>query len=184
MSVADKRNTLLDARDIARAIQRMAKQVVDFAGGTDRLVLVGIQRRGVDLARRLGTLIADGEETVIPRGELDITLYRDDLQTIGPAPVVRRTDIPMELTDRCVMIVDDVLFTGRTVRAALAVLTDFGRPSRIGLCTLIDRAGRELPIQADIVGETVDAEPGDRVDVLLEERDGEDAVVLVRGSEE
>jgi len=86
MSVADERNTLLDARDIARAIQRMAKQVVDFAGGTDRLVLVGIQRRGVDLARRLGTLIAGGEETVIPRGELDITLYRDDLQTIGPAP--------------------------------------------------------------------------------------------------
>ena len=184
MSVADKRNTLLDARDIARAIQRMAKQVVDFAGGTDRLVLVGIQRRGVDLARRLAIQIGDGDATAVPRGELDITLYRDDLQTIGPAPVVGKTDISMELTDRCVMIVDDVLYTGRTVRAALAVLTDFGRPSRIGLCTLIDRGGRELPIQADIVGSTVDALPGDRVDVLLEERDGSDAVVLVRGPEQ
>jgi pyrimidine operon attenuation protein/uracil phosphoribosyltransferase len=180
MSVAEERNTLLDARDIERAIQRMAKQIVEFAGGTDRLVLVGIQRRGVDLAHRLAETIADTQS--IPRGELDITLYRDDLRTIGPAPVVGRTDIPMELTDRCVMIVDDVLYTGRTVRAALSVLAEFGRPARIGLCALIDRGGRELPIQADIVGQTVDARPGDRVDVLLEERDGRDAVVLVRGS--
>jgi pyrimidine operon attenuation protein/uracil phosphoribosyltransferase len=175
MSVADERNTLLDARDIQRALQRIAKEVVDFAGGTDRLVLVGIQRRGVDLAERLGVII--GADT--PRGELDITLYRDDLQTIGPAPVVGKTDLPMELTERCVMIVDDVLYTGRTIRAALSVLSDFGRPSRIGLCVLIDRGGRELPIQADIVGETVNAKRDDRVDVLLEERDGEDAVVLV-----
>ncbi len=176
MSVADERNTLLDARDIARAIQRMAKEVVDFAGGTDRLVLVGIQRRGVDLAERLGAIIGSDA----PKGELDITLYRDDLETIGPAPVVGKTDLPMELTERCVMIVDDVLYTGRTIRAALSVLSDFGRPSHIGLCVLIDRGGRELPIQADIVGETVDAKHRDRVDVLLEERDGEDAVVLVR----
>ncbi len=183
MSVAEERNTLLDARDITRAIQRMATEVVDFAGGTDRLVLVGIQRRGVDLARRLATHIGGGDGAAISRGELDITLYRDDLQTIGPAPVVGKTDISMELTDRCVMIVDDVLYTGRTVRAALAVLTDFGRPSRIGLCVLIDRGGRELPIQADIVGSAVDTKPGERVDVLLEERDGSDAVVLVRGSE-
>jgi pyrimidine operon attenuation protein/uracil phosphoribosyltransferase len=180
MSVADERNTLLDARDISRALQRMAKEVVDFAGGTDRLVLVGIQRRGVDLAQRLGTLIGAD----VPRGELDITLYRDDLQTIGPAPVVGKTDLHMDVTDRCVMIVDDVLYTGRTIRAALSVLGDFGRPSRIGLCVLIDRGDRELPIQADIVGETVDARHDDRVDVLLEERDGEDAVVLVRRPEE
>jgi pyrimidine operon attenuation protein/uracil phosphoribosyltransferase len=180
MSVADERNTLLDARDIQRALQRMAKEVVDFAGGTDRLVLVGIQRRGVDLAERLGAILG----TTAPKGQLDITLYRDDLETIGPAPVVGKTDLPMELTERCVMIVDDVLYTGRTIRAALSVLSDFGRPSRIGLCVLIDRGGRELPIQADIVGETVDAKHRDRVDVLLEERDGEDAVVLVPREEE
>ena len=184
MNVAGERNTLLDARDIARALQRMAQDVVTFAGGTDRLVLVGIQRRGVDLARRIGSLIANGDEHKIPRGELDITLYRDDLRTIGPAPVVGKTDIPMELTDRCVMIVDDVLYTGRTVRAALAELVDFGRPAKIGLCILIDRGGRELPIQADIVGQTVDARSHDRVDVLLEERDGQEAVELVRGSGE
>jgi pyrimidine operon attenuation protein/uracil phosphoribosyltransferase len=158
----------------------MAKEVVDFAGGTDRLVLVGIQRRGVDLAERLGAILG----TTAPKGQLDITLYRDDLETIGPAPVVGKTDLPMELTERCVMIVDDVLYTGRTIRAALSVLSDFGRPSRIGLCVLIDRGGRELPIQADIVGETVDAKHRDRVDVLLEERDGEDAVVLVPREEE
>ena len=184
MNVADQRNTLLDAQDIARALQRIAQEIVTFAGGTDRLVLVGIQRRGVDLAKRLGDLMAAEAGRPIPRGVLDITLYRDDLRVIGPAPVVGRTDIPMELTDRCVVIVDDVLYTGRTIRAALAELTDFGRPARIGLCVLIDRGGRELPIQADIVGQTVDAQPGDRVDVMLEERDGRDAVELVRGSQE
>ncbi len=184
MNVADQRNTLLDAQDIARALQRIAQEIVTFAGGTDQLVLVGIQRRGVDLAKRLGELMAEGAGRPIPRGALDITLYRDDLRQIGPAPVVGRTDIPMELTDRCVVIVDDVLYTGRTIRAALAELTDFGRPARIGLCVLIDRGGRELPIQADIVGQTVDARDGDRVDVMLEERDGRDAVELVRGSQE
>jgi pyrimidine operon attenuation protein/uracil phosphoribosyltransferase len=182
MNVADASNTLLDARDIQRALQRMASEIVAFAGDTDRLVLVGIYRRGVDLARRLGRIIADGDEGGVAQGELDITLYRDDLRTIGPVPVIGKTDIPMELTDRCVVIVDDVLYTGRTVRAALAELVDFGRPSKIGLCALIDRGGRELPIQADIIGETVAANPGDRVDVLLEEVDDRDAVVLVRSS--
>lgn len=160
----------------------MASEIVAFAGDTDRLVLVGIYRRGVDLARRLGRIIADGAETGVAQGELDITLYRDDLRTIGPAPVIGKTDIPMELTDRCVVIVDDVLYTGRTVRAALAELVDFGRPSKIGLCALIDRGGRELPIQADIIGETVAADPEDRVDVLLKEVDDRDAVVLVKAS--
>ena len=168
MSVADERNTLLDARDIQRALQRMAKEVVDFAGGTDRLVLVGIQRRGVDLAQRLGALIGDD----IRRGEHDID---EQVAAAAAGP---------DVTDRCVMIVDDVLYTGRTIRAALSVLGDFGRPSRIGLCVLIDRGGRELPIQADVVGDTVAAKHRDRVDVLLEERDGEDAVVLVPKEEE
>ncbi len=184
MNVADQRNTLLDAQAIAGALHRMAQEIVDFAGGTDRLVLVGIQRRGVDLAQRIGGLIAGSGGAEVPRGMLDITLYRDDLQTIGPAPVVGETDITMDITDRCVMIVDDVLYTGRTIRAALSVLNDFGRPARIGLCILIDRGGRELPIQADVVGQRVDAQPGDRVDVMLQEVDGHDAVELVRGSRE
>ncbi len=159
----------------------MAKEIVEFAGGTDRLALVGIQRRGPELAQRLARLIEAEEGVAIPRGTLDITLYRDDVGTIGPKPVVGETHLPENLDGRCVMIVDDVLYTGRTVRAALDELTDFGRPARIGLAALIDRGGRELPIQADVVGKTVSARPEDRVDVFLEEVDGRDAVELVRG---
>jgi len=159
----------------------MAKEIVEFAGGTDRLVLVGIQRRGPELAHRLAALIEAHEGVSLPRGTLDITLYRDDVGTIGPKPVVGETHLPHDVDGRCVMIVDDVLFPGRTVRAALDELTDFGRPARIGLCTLIERSGRELPIQADIVGKRVDARPTDRVDVWLAEVDGRDAVELVRG---
>ncbi len=158
----------------------MAKEIVEFAGGTDRLVLVGIHRRGPELVQRLASLIEAEEGVVLPRGTLDITLYRDDVGTIGPKPVVGETHLPHDLDGTCIMIVDDVLFTGRTVRAAMDELTDFGRPARIGLCTLIDRGGRELPIQADVVGKKVDARPTDRVDVLLAEVDGRDAVELVR----
>jgi pyrimidine operon attenuation protein/uracil phosphoribosyltransferase len=181
MAVAGTRNVLLDARGIQRALQRMAKEIVAFARGTDRLVLVGIQRRGVELAERLARLIEKGESTVVPRGALDITLYRDDLQTIGPRPVVGETHLPVDLDGRYVVIVDDVLYTGRTVRAALDELADFGRPARIGLAALIDRGGRELPIQADITGKRVSAGPADRVDVLLTEVDRRDAVELVGG---
>jgi pyrimidine operon attenuation protein/uracil phosphoribosyltransferase len=183
MAVAGTRDAVLDARGVERALQRMAKQIVEFAQGTDRLLLVGIQRRGVELAERLAGVIEAAEGGVVPRGALDITLYRDDLQTIGPRPIVGETRLPDHLDDRCVVIVDDVLYTGRTVRAALDELADFGRPARIGLCVLIDRGGRELPIRADIVGKQVSARPGDRVDVLLQEVDGRDAVELVRGQE-
>jgi pyrimidine operon attenuation protein/uracil phosphoribosyltransferase len=181
MAVAGTRHALLDARGVQRALQRMAKAIVEFAGGTERLVLVGIQRRGPELVQRLAALIEAAEGVALPRGTLDITLYRDDVGTIGPKPVVGETHLPQALDGRCVMIVDDVLFTGRTVRAALDELTDFGRPARIGLTALIDRGGRELPIQADIVGKKVDARPSDRVDVWLAEVDGRDAVELVRG---
>lgn len=180
MNFPADRVVLLDARDISRALQRLAQDIVEFAHGKDRLVLVGIQRRGVQLAERLGTIIGEREGLEVPRGALDITLYRDDLQTIGARPVVRATHLPVDLTDRYVIIVDDVLYTGRTIRAALHELLDFGRPSRIGLCVLVDRGGRELPIQADIVAEHVEAAKGDRVDVLLEEVDGRDAVELAR----
>ncbi len=156
----------------------MADEILELTGGTDDLVLVGIQRRGVQLADRLVELIAASETVRVPRGALDITLYRDDLQTVGPRPVVGRTDLPWELDGRIVVIVDDVLYTGRTVRAALDELADFGRPSRIALAVLIDRGGRELPIRADIVGKTVQIAAGDRVDVLLEEVDGKTSVIV------
>ena len=170
---------LMDDRALARTLARMATEIVERAHGTEGLVLVGIQRRGVELAARLRSLIAQSEQTTVPWGKLDITLYRDDLQTVGPRPVVGETSLP-DLDGKTVAIVDDVLYTGRTVRAALDECTDFGRPRRILLCVLIDRGGRELPIQADIVGKKVTAGPGDRVDVLVSELDGRDAVELVR----
>ncbi len=118
------------------------------------------------------SLIKASDGVTVPRGALDITLYRDDLQTVGPRPVVGPTDVPGEIDGKNVVIVDDVLYTGRTIRAALDELADFGRPARIALAVLIDRGGRELPIQPDIVGKKVDARPGERVDVLVEELDG------------
>jgi pyrimidine operon attenuation protein / uracil phosphoribosyltransferase len=176
--MAAKRTTVLDAKAIARTLRRMADQIVEQYG-VDDLVLVGIQRRGVQLSERIAAIIDEREGTTLPRGALDITLYRDDLQTVGPRPVVGATNLPWALDDRCVVIVDDVLYTGRTVRAALDELADFGRPARIALAVLVDRGGRELPIHADVVGKVIDIPRGDRVDVLVDEVDGEDAVVIV-----
>jgi len=174
------RTQLLDDRAIGRALARMASEIVERSGGTESLVLVGIQRRGVELAARLQRLIEQSEGSKVPAGKLDITLYRDDLQTVGPRPVVGETSLP-DLDGRTVVIVDDVLYTGRTVRAALDECADFGRPRRILLCVLVDRGGRELPIQADIIGSRATTVPGDRVDVFVAELDGRDAVELVRG---
>ncbi len=164
---------------MGRALLRMATEIVERCQGTDGLLLVGIQRRGVELASRLAKLIERTEGRAIPLGKLDITLYRDDLQSIGPRPVVGETDLPRELEGRTVVIVDDVLYTGRTIRAALDELADFGRPRRILLCVLVDRGGRELPIHPDIVGLTQSTVAGERVDVMVRERDGEDGVDLV-----
>lgn len=171
----------MDDRAIARCLARMASEIVERARGTEQLVIIGIQRRGVELAARLKRLIDDAESSQVAFGKLDITLYRDDLQAVGPRPMVGETDLP-ELDGKTVVIVDDVLYTGRTVRAALDECADFGRPRRILLCVLIDRGGRELPIQADIIGVTVSTNAADRVDVLVKELDGEDAVAVVRGS--
>ncbi len=157
----------------------MADEIVELNDGTDNLIIVGIQRRGVQLAERIAESIRQRESVDVPRGALDITLYRDDLQTIGPRPVVGETDLPWALEGKRVVIVDDVLYTGRTVRAALDELADFGRPDRIALAVLVDRGGRELPIHADIVGKKVDVTPGERVDVLVSELDGEDGVIQV-----
>src|SRR2546422_746220 len=169
------RTLLLDERALGRTLARMATEIVERGRGTDDLVLVGIQRRGVELADRLKRLIDQAEESNVPSGKLDITLYRDDLQAVGARPVVGETRLP-NLDGRTVVIVDDVLYTGRTVRAALDECADFGRPRRILLCVLIDRGGRELPIQADIVGTAVSAAAGDRVDGFVSELDGRDAV--------
>lgn len=172
--------TVLDARAFDRTLKRMADEIVEHNDGADGLVIVGIQRRGVQLADRIAAEIKSREGVDVARGALDITLYRDDLQTVGPRPVVGPTKLPWDLNGKRVVIVDDVLHTGRTVRAALDELADFGRPARIALAVLVDRGGRELPIHADIVGKRVDVAPSDRVDVLVSELDGSDSVVLVR----
>jgi pyrimidine operon attenuation protein/uracil phosphoribosyltransferase len=177
-----EQKTVLTAAAVERTLRRMADEIIELNDGTDDLIIVGIQRRGVQLASRISTLIEDSEKTALLQGSLDITLYRDDLQTIGPRPVVGPTDIPWEIDGKNVVIVDDVLYTGRTVRAALDELADFGRPARIALAVLIDRGGRELPIQPDIVGKRVSVEKGDRVDVLVEDLDGRTAVVIVPSS--
>ena len=171
---------LLDAAAMRRVLVRMASEVVEQAAGGD-LVLVGIQRRGVQLADRLAPLITSQHPDPIQRGTLDITLYRDDLQAIGPTPIVHETKLPGNLEGATVVIVDDVLYTGRTVRAALDEIADFGRPRRVLLTVLVDRGGRELPIAADVTGLSVATMPGDRVNVLVEDVAGEDSVYLERG---
>ena len=173
-----ERRQLLDSRALGRTLQRMALDILRQTSDPSRLVLVGIQRRGVELAGRIAGLLSKETGTTVPRGALDITLYRDDLETVGPRPLVGPTDLPMALEGQLVWIVDDVLFTGRTVRAALDELADFGRPARIGLAVLVDRGGRELPIAADVVGEKVELEPKHRVDVFVNELDGKDAVEI------
>jgi len=175
---------VLNARALERTVARMADEIVERADGTEQLVLVGIQRRGVQIADRVAKVIADREGAQVPRGALDITLYRDDLQTVGPRPIIGKTDIPWAIDGKTVVIVDDVLYTGRTVRAALDELADFGRPARIMLAVVVDRGGRELPIHADVVGRVVDVPKGGRVDVFVSELDGRDEVTLVIAGEE
>jgi pyrimidine operon attenuation protein/uracil phosphoribosyltransferase len=178
MAAPPKQTTILDARAFDRTLRRMADEIVELNNGTEGLVIVGIQRRGVQLAARIVSSIAEREKTEVAQGALDITLYRDDLQTVGPRPVVGQTQIPVDIDGQHVVIVDDVLYTGRTIRAALDELADFGRPRRIALAVLIDRGGRELPIQPDIVGKRISAEPTQRVDVMVADLDGRDAAVI------
>jgi pyrimidine operon attenuation protein / uracil phosphoribosyltransferase len=178
MAAAPKQVTVLDARAFDRTLRRIADEIVELNNGTDNLVIVGIQRRGVQLAAHIVSTIADREDATVPQGALDITLYRDDLQTVGPRPLVGQTQIPVDIDGRAVVIVDDVLYTGRTIRAALDELADFGRPKRIALAVLIDRGGRELPIQPDIVGKKVSVEASQRVDVLVQELDGRNAAII------
>lgn len=178
-----QRERLLGERDAERVLARMAREIVEQAGDLHSLVLVGIHRRGVQLADWLAQEIQRAEAVEIATGSLDITLYRDDLMAIGPRPVVGETRLPAGgIDERTVVIVDDVLYTGRTVRAALDELADFGRPQRIVLAVLVDRGGRELPIHADVVGRTYTVRPVDRVEVLVPQLDQQLGVELVRGA--
>ena len=171
----------MDERAVQRTIARLAEQIVAQNDGVERLCLIGIQRRGVHLAAMLADEIEKQNARRPSVGTLDITLYRDDLTTIGPRPVLGETRLPPGgIDDQRVVIVDDVCYTGRTVRAALDELADFGRPARIMLCVLVDRGGRELPIQPDIVGEKLEVQADQVVEVRVPEVDGMLAVEIVR----
>ena len=172
--------TIMIGRDIDRSLDRISLEIVERNHGVADLSIVGIHTGGVFLAKRIKDRIEEREKVTLPSGNLDITLYRGDWSLISQNPIVKKSDIGFLLEDRRVVLVDDVLFTGRTIRAALDAIMDYGRPLSIQLAVLIDRGGRELPIQPDYVGMAVAAEAGERVDVLLEEKDGRDEVVLSR----
>jgi pyrimidine operon attenuation protein/uracil phosphoribosyltransferase len=169
----------MDQEGIRRALTRIAHEILEKNAGTKDLVLIGIRRRGVPLARRLAERIKEIEGTPIPLGILDITLYRDDLSQLDYHPLVRKTEVPFSITDKKVVLVDDVLYTGRTVRAAMDALMDLGRPQLIQLAVLIDRGHRELPIRADFVGKNVPTSRKEQINVSLLEIDGEDKVTIV-----
>ena len=174
----------MDADRIARTLTRIAHEIVERNKGVDDLALVGVRTRGVHLARRLARTLKDITGDEVPTGALDITLYRDDLMrhAVGPQPLVRRTEIPFSIDDRKILLVDDVLYTGRTTRAALDALIDFGRPRGIQLIVLVDRGHRELPIKADYVGKNLPTSPDESVQVCLQESDNRDEVVLQGGA--
>lgn len=170
---------VMDGENIKRALYRLSHEITERNKGVEDLVIIGIRTRGVPLAKRLAELIKEHEKSEIPVGTLDITFYRDDLTLITPQPVVRRSDIPFEINEKKVVLVDDVLYTGRTVRAALDALMDLGRPSMIQLAVLIDRGHRELPIRADFIGKNVPTSKRESIQVKLEEVDGEEKVLIL-----
>ena len=177
MQIREK-SQLLDSADMNRALARIAHEVIERNHGTDDVVLIGIQRRGVSLARDVQRAITRIEGTDVPLGTLDITFYRDDLSTMGPAPSVGSTDLPFDINDKTVVLVDDVLYTGRTVRAAMNELMDYGRARAIQLAVLIDRGHRELPIRADYVGKNVPTSRREVIKVMVEDFDETRKVVL------
>ena len=174
---------IMSADELRRATVRISHEIVEKQAGTQDLLLVGIQRRGVPLAERIAAAIREHEGVEIPVGALDITFYRDDLSMIAQQPVVKGTNLPFDLNGRTVVLVDDVLYTGRTIRAALDALMDFGRPAVVRLAVLVDRGHRELPIRADHVGKNVPTSREESVRVHLMEVDGEDGVEIERLSD-
>ena len=173
---------IMDGARINRALARLASEIVEENHGASDLYLVGVQRRGVPLANRLADKIADLEGHRPPVGVVDITLYRDDLSTVGANPIVNRTDLPGGVDGRNIVLIDDVLYTGRTIRAAMDAVMDLGRPRCIQLAVLVDRGHRELPIRADFVGKNVPTTNDDEVRVKVRELDGEDGVSILRAA--
>jgi pyrimidine operon attenuation protein/uracil phosphoribosyltransferase len=171
---------VLDAKTIQRALVRIAHEIVEKNKGAENMAVIGIQNRGAHLAERVAKLIEQIEGVEVPLGLMDITLYRDDVQTKLDQPVVQKTDILFDVVDKTIILVDDVLYTGRTVRAALDQIIDFGRPRSIQFAVLVDRGHRELPIRADYVGKNIPTAKDDRVKLKIKEVDGEDSVSVVR----
>lgn len=172
------REMVMDAKDIERTILRMAHRILEVHKGAAELTLIGIQTRGVFLAKRLQDAIRRIEGITVATGDMDITLYRDDWTRISHHPVVQATDILFSVDGKEIILVDDVLFTGRTTRAAMDAIMDFGRPDRIELAVLVDRGHRELPIQADYVGRFIETRRSETINVCLSESDGEDQVII------
>ena len=174
-----QKGQIMSASEIDRTIVRLAHEVIEKNDGISDLVLVGIRRRGVPLAQRLGRIIERIEGTPVPIGMLDISLYRDDLSTVGPKPVIQKSELGCPVDDRNVVLVDDVLYTGRTTRAALDALVDHGRPRRVQLLVLIDRGHRELPIEASYIGKHVPTSSREIIEVKFREVDNDEQVLLV-----
>lgn len=170
---------LMSASEIERTLIRLVHEIIEKNGGAAELGLVGIRRRGVFLAQRMGAMIQRIEKTSVPVGSLDITLYRDDLSTLGPKPIVQKADIGIPITGKNIILVDDVLYTGRTTRAAMDALFSHGRPKRVQLCVLVDRGHRELPVEAQFVGRRVQTTTDEIIEVQLRELDGAERVLLV-----
>jgi len=173
-----KKKTIMSAQDIERALDRIALQILERNPRVGDLVIVGIHTGGVFLADRLHRIIEKREKVDLPTGSLDITLYRDDWSRVAQNPIVKKTDISFEVEGKTLILVDDVLYTGRTIRAALDAVMDFGRPNSIQLAVLVDRGGRELPIQPDYTGLIVKVKPKQHVHVLLQEDGGSEEVIL------
>lgn len=173
-----KQKQVLDASDIKRALIRIAHEIIEHHKGVKDLFLVGIKTRGFPLAERISKIIEEIEGVKLPVGVLDITLYRDDLSTINAMPIIHSTDIPFAMDNKIIVLIDDVLFTGRTIRSALDAIIDQGRPQVISLAVLVDRGHRELPIRADFVGKNIPTSKSERVKVLLTEIDQQDAVFI------
>lgn len=173
------KKNVLNEQQMSRILRRMAGEILEHNGGVEGLMLVGIRTRGVPLAEALAAEIERSEGQKVPIGVLDITLYRDDLSVIAPQPVVKETRLPGPVEDQTLVLCDDVLYTGRTIRAALDALTDYGRPNAVQLAVLIDRGHRELPIQADFVGRKIASDMHELVEVRFVATDGEDKVMIM-----
>jgi pyrimidine operon attenuation protein/uracil phosphoribosyltransferase len=173
---------LMSSVDIERVLTRIAHEIIERNNGAEHLVLVGMQTRGVPLAKRLAVKIQDFERIVLPVGSLDIGLYRDDLSSLDIKPVIHRTEIDTDITGKHVVLVDDVFFTGRSIRAAMDAIMDLGRPMTIQLAVLVDRGHRELPIRADYVGKNIPTSINEEIKVYVVEIDGEDRVTIVSGN--